>query len=65
MAKRKVVVHETKDPHGDHTQHFANQIEIAKKAFEIYESRGCVPGRDLDDWLAAEKAVLAEKSSGQ
>lgn len=30
---------------------------IAKKAYELYEKRGCQPGCDFDDWLAAERMV--------
>ena len=30
---------------------------VAKKAFEIYEKRGKEPGRDLDDWLEAERII--------
>jgi hypothetical protein len=33
---------------------------IAEKAHELYECRGCCYGRDLDDWLEAERLVLAE-----
>lgn len=33
---------------------------VAKKAYEIYERRGCCHGCDLDDWLEAERLVLAE-----
>jgi len=33
---------------------------IAEKAHEIYECRGCCHGRDLDDWLEAERLVLSE-----
>lgn len=33
---------------------------IAEKAHEIYECRGCCHGRDLDDWLEAERLVLTE-----
>ena len=32
---------------------------IAEKAHEIYECRGCCHGRDLEDWLEAERLVLA------
>ena len=35
---------------------------IAEKAYEIYESRGCCHGRDLDDWLEAEQLVLVENA---
>lgn len=30
---------------------------IAQRAYEIYESRGGVHGRDVDDWLQAEREV--------
>jgi hypothetical protein len=33
--------------------------EIAVVAYELYETRGCIHGFDLDDWLAAERIVLA------
>ncbi len=33
---------------------------ITKKAQELYQKGGCKPGRELDDWLAAEKIVDRE-----
>jgi hypothetical protein len=33
---------------------------IAEKAYELYQCRGCCHGQDLDDWLEAERLVLAE-----
>ena len=38
--------------------------EIARVAYELCQSRGCVPRRDLDDWLEAERIVLA-RHAGQ
>ena len=38
--------------------------EIATVAYELFETRGCICGRDLDDWLDAEKIVLA-RHAGQ
>lgn len=38
--------------------------EISKVAYELYLRRGCVHGHDLDDWLEAERIVLA-RHSGQ
>ena len=32
----------------------------AEKAYELYECRGCCHGLDLEDWLEAERLVLAE-----
>ena len=31
--------------------------EIRRRAFEIYLERGGQPGRDLDDWLQAEREL--------
>ena len=30
---------------------------VKKKAYEIYEKRGCTSGNDLEDWLNAERLV--------
>lgn len=34
--------------------------EIARRAELIYRESGCKPGRDLDNWLAAEAALRRE-----
>jgi len=34
--------------------------EIRQVAYELYLRSGCAPGRDLDNWLEAEKIVLAK-----
>jgi hypothetical protein len=39
--------------------------KIAKVAYEIYESSGRVPGKDLQNWLMAEKSVLSKQSTGE
>ena len=33
---------------------------IARRAHELYEARGGQDGRDLDDWLQAEREIDAE-----
>jgi len=38
--------------------------EIAAVAYELFKSRGYIPVRDLDDWLDAERIVLA-RHAGQ
>ena len=38
--------------------------EIAAVAYELFETRGRIPFRDLDDWLDAELIVLA-RHAGQ
>ncbi len=37
--------------------------KIAQRAYLRYCDRGCAQGGDMDDWLAAEREVLAEKEN--
>ena len=39
----------------------AREESIRARAYAIYESRGCVDGRALDDWLAAEGELAARR----
>lgn len=32
--------------------------EIKQVAYEIYVNSGCIPGRDIDNWIEAERRVL-------
>jgi len=32
--------------------------EIRRRAYELYEQRGCIPGQENDDWLVAEREIL-------
>jgi hypothetical protein len=39
-------------------------IEIARRAYELYEQRGCTHGHDIDDWLLAERDLgLARRTT--
>ncbi len=43
------------------------RYETAKVAYDLWEKGGCMPGRDLENWLEAERIILtmtisAEKS---
>jgi Protein of unknown function (DUF2934) len=31
---------------------------IRQRAYQLYIDRGCEPGRDMEDWLAAEQSEL-------
>lgn len=33
---------------------------IRKKAQELYAKSGCIPGRDLDNWLEAERIIKSQ-----
>jgi hypothetical protein len=37
----------------------ASQDRIRERAFEIFEKRGSEPGDDMQDWLRAERQILA------
>ena len=39
---------------------WALRERIARKAYELYEKRGWGHGLDTEDWLEAERLVLAE-----
>ena len=39
----------------------ARDEEIRRRAYEIYLERGEQPGRDLDDWLQAERELVRER----
>ena len=32
--------------------------QLAKRAFQLFEERGCENGHDLDDWVKAETELL-------
>jgi hypothetical protein len=38
----------------------ALEEEIRRVAYELYEKSGCIPGRDLENWLEAERIVLSK-----
>jgi hypothetical protein len=36
---------------------FLYEEEVADRAYEYFEARGCAHGRDQEDWFAAERAL--------
>jgi Protein of unknown function (DUF2934) len=34
--------------------------DVAHRAYELYTQRGCEPGKDVEDWIRAEKELRAE-----
>jgi hypothetical protein len=40
------------------------QSTVAKRAYEIFEKRGCKHGFDLEDWMSAEKELLRDDFDG-
>jgi hypothetical protein len=43
--------------------HLNDADAVAKRAYEIYQSRGSTHGADLDDWLEAERQLKRGPSS--
>jgi hypothetical protein len=36
------------------------QKDVARRAYELYTQRGCEPGKDIEDWVRAEKELTSE-----
>jgi hypothetical protein len=39
------------------TATFDVEAEIRRRAYELYERRGCTPGHESEDWLIAEREI--------
>ena len=39
--------------------------QIAELAYRLYEERGRQPGRELEDWLEAERKILGRDNRGR
>jgi hypothetical protein len=38
---------------------------IARRAYDLFQERGRQPGRELEDWLRAERELKESKGRGQ
>lgn len=47
---------------GDTTAANGDRQRIAERAYELYVTRGGSDGRDLDDWLAAERDLASRRN---
>jgi hypothetical protein len=43
------------------TQTFISDDEIARRAYEIWQSRGCPPGDGSEDWQAARQELTESR----
>ena len=39
--------------------------QIAKRAYELWQARGCPLGHGIDDWVAAEAELLGDAREGR
>ena len=61
--KNRTVAHETRKDAQVQEHHFMAQNlkeSIEKKAYELYEQRGCQPGYDWEDWFWAETLICSQ-----
>lgn len=59
----KVKVHQATEPNGSLGNPAFGKVEealdaIRQRAYELFEKRGGAPGREMDDWLQAEKELF-------
>ena len=47
---------------GDTAAATINRDVLAQRAYELYLARGAQDGRDLDDWLAAERELQERRA---
>jgi hypothetical protein len=41
---------------------YPREDQVARRAYELYESRGSETGADIDDWLQAERELTGERN---
>jgi hypothetical protein len=58
MAKTMVSSAPTTQPRAASNQ--PTQEEIALRAYQIYLKRGAAPGNEFEDWMQAERQLIAE-----
>lgn len=46
---------------GDTTAANIDRQRLAARAYELYLARGASDGRDMEDWLAAERELLGSR----
>jgi len=39
--------------------------DVQKEAYLLYVASGCVPGRDMENWLAARALLIARQRTGR
>jgi hypothetical protein len=54
-----IIVESAENPHKQ-----IIQSTVAKRAYQIFEKRGCKHGCDLEDWVTAEKELLRDDFDG-
>jgi hypothetical protein len=60
-ARRRAIRLETGPERRAEAASFRLEERIARRAYEIHVERGRQEGRELDDWLQAEKEIAAEE----
>jgi hypothetical protein len=45
------------------TESILSEEEIARRAYELWQARGCPPGDGSEDWIAAERELVERRYS--
>jgi hypothetical protein len=48
----------------EHSHKQIIEVTVAKRAYQIFEKRGCKHGFDFEDWVIAEKELLRDDFAG-
>ena len=48
----------------DKTENKPTHEQIARRAYQLFEQSGRIPGRDLENWLAAETQLNGSHKNG-
>ena len=59
----KVKVHQANYANAEFADPVFGKVEealdgVRRRAYQLFEERGCEPGADLDDWLQAECEIM-------
>jgi Protein of unknown function (DUF2934) len=60
-AERAVPEPTESSGNGHHSQTVEFNARVARKAYELFERRGGESGRDVEDWLEAERLIRHEQ----
>jgi hypothetical protein len=41
------------------------EVQVRQRAYELYQEHGCTPGHENEDWLQAEREVMARQNHKQ
>lgn len=67
MAKNVRIDESDESRSGENREFLAEPArgDIERRAYDLYQERGAAPGRDMDDWLRAERELRGRRETQQ